>query len=59
MKFDTKVYCKKDGHLKHWLLGVRFTPLVATFSIFMKKEWYRQSANTYNPVLMTSFLNFQ
>ena len=38
MKFDTKVHYKKDGYCEHWLLGVKLTPLTATFSISMKKQ---------------------
>ena len=52
MKFDTKVHYKEDKHCEYWLLGVRLTPLAATFSIFMKKEYCPKSFNTYNLELM-------
>ena len=34
MKFDIKVHYKKARCCKHWLLGVRLTPLAAAFSIY-------------------------
>ena len=56
MKFDTKVHYKEDKHCEYWLLGVRLTPLAATFSIFMKKEYCPKSFNTYNLELMAWFI---
>ena len=53
MKFETKVYCKKDRHREHLFLVVKLTPSAATFLIFMKKEQYPQIVNTYRHVLMT------
>ena len=53
MKFDTNLHYKNVRHCKHWLLGVRLTSLADNFSFFMKKEYYPQSVNTYNTVLMT------
>ena len=50
------MYCKKDRHREHWLLGVRLSTSADFFSISMKKGQYPQSVNIYNPVLMTSFL---
>ena len=38
------------------MLGVRLIPLAATISIFMKKQQYPLSDNTYKPVFMTLFL---
>ena len=56
MKFDKKVHYKKDRHCEEWLLGVKLSQLVITFSVFKKENEYRQNISTYNPVLMTSCL---
>ena len=56
MKFDTQIHYRKVRHRKHWLLGVRLTPLADTFSFFMKKDFYPPVVSTYKTVLMTWFL---
>ena len=56
MKFDTEMYHKKGKHCEHRLIGVRPTSLAATFSIFTKKKYDLESANTCNPVFMAQFL---
>ena len=45
------MHYKRRRSYNHWLLGVWFSPLAATFSTSVKKELHCQTFNVFNTVL--------